>query len=197
MVAKYLVPDDDRRPIRLNNGTRLYRPVWLDGHFDSLESVLRAVEAYTSVCWALRADVLMTLANTRRFHVVLSPFSGPLLDPAAHRWFDAYAGHIQHLTLEVDMSKLGFGAEAAAADLRPLMTKVRPRIEAYAAAQKRRAVGQEMLLHQGGFFSLDERTAALRGGLTTVHELGVAARRYYGVRPGGSGRSKCFTFLYS
>ena len=201
MICKYLVPDARGDvPIKLNNGMRHYEPVWPAVFFEDLADVLAAVADYTSVCWALRADILMTIANTRRFHVVLSPYSGPMLDPLAHKWFDQYAGYLQHLTIELDYTKLGFGRETAAAGLKPLVGKLTPRLEAFAERQKKRKLQQELLLFGPGFFNQAERTAALReggaeGGLATIHSLTVAARRYYGERPAGAGQGKHFSRL--
>ncbi|KAH8906348.1 hypothetical protein BR93DRAFT_969550 [Coniochaeta sp. PMI_546] len=195
MICKYLVPDHpDQKPIKLNNGMWLYEPVWPAVYFDNLADVLRSVSDYTSVCWAMRADVLTTILNTRRFHVVLSPFSGALLDPLANLWFGKYAGYIQHVTIELDCTKLGFGAEPAAVNLRPLVIKLTPRIETYAVAQKMRGIQQQLLLHGDGdgFFGEVEKKKAAprggRGGLSTVHSLTVAARRYFGERPAEAGR---------
>ncbi|OIW28091.1 hypothetical protein CONLIGDRAFT_646289 [Coniochaeta ligniaria NRRL 30616] len=189
MICKYLVPDGPNQlPIKLNNGMRLYEPVWPAVYFDKLADVLDSVSNYTSVCWGMRADILMTIMNTRRFHVVLSPFSGPMLDPIAHHWFGRYAGYIQHLAIELDFTKLGFGADPAAASLKPLVTKLTPRVEAYAVAQKKRAIQQRLLLHAAGSLAEEEREAASRGGLSTVHSLTVAARRYFGERPAEAGR---------
>lgn len=195
MIAKYLVPDRaDMMPIKLNNGMRLYQPVWPAVYFDDLADVLRSVRDYTSVCWAMRADILVTILNTRRFHVVLSPFSTPTFDPLAYHWFGKYAGYIQHLTIELDFSKLGFAADPAAANLKPLVTKMAPRMEEYAKAQRKRGIQQELLLNASEFFGKQEREVASRvggrGGLSTVHSLTVAARRYFGERPAEAGRGK-------
>jgi hypothetical protein len=195
MICKYLVPDrPNQMPIKLNNGMRLYEPVWPAVYFDNLADVLRSVHDYTSVCWAMRADILVTIMNTRRFHVVLSPYSGPLLDPLAHYWFGRYAGYIQHLTIELDFTKLGFGADPAAANLKPLVIKLTPRMEEYVLAQKKRGIQQLLLLHAAGSFDEAERKAASRQGggvgLSTVHSLTVAARRYCGERPAEAGRGE-------
>jgi len=195
MIAKYLAPDRaTMMPIKLNNGMRLYEPVWPATYFDNLADVLRSVRPYTSVCWAMRADIFVTILNTRAFHVVMSPYSGPLLDPLAHHWFGRYAGYIQHLTIELDFTKLGFGADPAAAELKPLVTKIKPRMEEYATAQRRRDIQQDVLLRTAVFFGKAETKTATRdggrGGLSTVHSLTVAARRYFGERPAEAGRGR-------
>jgi hypothetical protein len=197
MIAKYLVPDHthSRLPIRLNNGMQLYEPVWPTAYFDSLEEVLRSVRAYTSVCWAMRADILMTILNTRAFHIVLSPYSGRLLDPLAHHWFGRYAGYIQHLTIELDYTKLGFGADPAAASLKPLVTKILPRLGQYAKAQMQRSIQQALLLNPAVVCGKSgrEKMAPMTGGCggpSTVHNLTLAVRRYHGVRPAEASHGK-------
>lgn len=198
MIAKYLVPDDaDMLPIKLNNGAALYEPVWPAAYFARLADVLHAVRDYTSVCWAMRADILVTILNTRRFHVVLSPFSTPTFDPLARRWFVKYAGYIQHLTIELDFSKLGFAAAPAAANLRPLVSGMAAAMDEYANAQRKRSIQQEILLNTAEvFFSRPDAQNALRGdarrGRDTVHSLTLAARRYFGDRPAEAGRGKFY-----
>lgn len=193
MVAKYLVPEHDTMmPIKLNNGLGLYEPVWAAVHFDRLADVLHAVQKYTAVCWAMRADILVTILNTRQFHVVLSPFSTPTFDPLACHWFKKYAGYIQHLTIELDFSKLGFAADPASASLKPLVSRIAAVMDDYANAQRKRNIQQELLLHTVDFFGKTEGKAAprdeVRRGLETVHSLTVAVRRYYGDRPAEAGR---------
>ncbi|KAB5578221.1 hypothetical protein GE09DRAFT_1214409 [Coniochaeta sp. 2T2.1] len=192
MICKYLVPDGPGPvPIKLNNGMRLYDPAWPAIYFDTLANVLSSVANYTAVCWAMRADVLVTILNTRAFHVVFSPFSGPLLDPLAFSWFGKYAGYIQRLTIELDMTKLGFGQQPGAAGLNPLVKKkLLPRVEEYAVAAKRRGIFQDLTMNPAAkFFGVEERDKARAGGggVSTVHSLTVAVRRYYGERPAEAG----------
>lgn len=187
-ICKYLVQDGpNQMPIRLNNGMRLYEPAWPAVYFESLADVLDSVSNYASVCWAMRRDILATIMNTRQFHVALSPFSGSLLDPISNCWFAKYAGYIQHVTIEIDYTKLGFGGDPGAVSLKPLVTKVLPRVEQYAVAQKKRAIQQRLLTNQPRLFAEVDRGG---GGHSTVHSLTLAVRRYFGERPAEAGRGK-------
>lgn len=192
MICKYLVGgddnDDDGKPIRLNTGTWLYKDVWAEGTFESLEAALGGLASYTRVCYTLRTDVLATLFNTRRFHVVVSPFPLAKLDPMSHVWFGRYGGYLQFLTIEVDFARLGMGKEPGAALLTFMEERLESRLEAYGAAQKSRALYQKILLDRDGFFGDGGRTAKMAGGAatsraTTVHDLTVIVRRYFGNRP--------------
>lgn len=192
MICKYLVPESDR-PIRLNTGKVLYKAVWPDAAFDSLESVLADLSDYLNVCRAVRTDVLMTLLNTRRFHVVVSTFGLAKLDPMGHSWFSKYAGYMQFLTIEVDFARLGFAKEPGAALLDPLMWRFESRLLAYGEAQKARAMFQQFELDKAGFFALDPTAGINPAGVrescrSTIHDLTVAVRRYFGNRPEDAGR---------
>ncbi|KXX74618.1 hypothetical protein MMYC01_208456 [Madurella mycetomatis] len=55
-------------PINSKTGPAL----WSTDYFKSLEAVLFSLARYTSVCFAMRVEVLATLFIIRRFHVVYS-----------------------------------------------------------------------------------------------------------------------------
>ncbi|KAK1752951.1 hypothetical protein QBC47DRAFT_279718, partial [Echria macrotheca] len=69
------------RPVRLSSPESLHPvwpvnlgnvPCWDPEYFDSLGEVLAALHSYTSVCFAMRVDILATLFLTHHFHVVYS-----------------------------------------------------------------------------------------------------------------------------
>lgn len=136
-ICKYLVCDEDDKPIRMNP-VSAYKPVWPEEHFESLQSVLQSLERYTSVSSGFRADILATLFTIRRFHVVWSPYVMPLTSPAAVYYMRKYSGLMQHITLEFDFTKHGFSAERAASALKPGIQNIFPRVDEFIDTQLER-----------------------------------------------------------
>ncbi|KAK4121930.1 hypothetical protein N657DRAFT_577098, partial [Parathielavia appendiculata] len=158
------------KPIRMNHPRFLCeawpvnRPpgakIWSEDYFDSLQSVLSSLRNYTSVCPAMRADVLATLFLTRRFHVVYSPYVTRELEMAATYYMDRYGPLMASITLEVDFTKLGGGSEPEAVNskLDSSFQRVKQLVERFVWSQ---------LTHR--------RTA--------IRDLRVLVRRYHGHRP--------------
>jgi hypothetical protein len=118
-----------------------------------------------------------------------------MLDPIGRSWFGMYAGYMQFLTIEVDFARLGFAKESGAALLDPLAERFESRLVAYGEAQRARALFQQYELDKAGFFALDPTAGMNRAGAgescgSTVHDLTVTVRRYYGNRPEDAGRGK-------
>jgi hypothetical protein len=169
---KYLLASHNLhdKPIRMNAPVFLYeawpvnrlreRKVWSTDYFDSLESILSCLEPYTSVCSAMRADVLTTLFLTSRFHVVYSPYVARELQPAATHYMDRYGPLMASITLEVDFTKLGGGWSTGAANFTPQagLQRVQQLLERFVARQ------------------------ATRHG-TGIKDLRILVRRYHGHRP--------------
>jgi hypothetical protein len=159
----------DNKPIRMNNPVFLWEAwpvnrhrkpkVWSTDYFDSLESVLSSLDSYTSVCAAMRADILAALFLIRRFHVVYSPFVGRESQPAAKKYMDQYGPLMASITLEVDFTKLGGGRSPDAASLNPTS-----------------ALKQIIKLVEGFVQSQLSRK-------TSIQDLRVLVRRHYGTRP--------------
>ena len=159
----------DNKPIRMNNPVFLWEAwpvnrhrkpkVWSTDYFDSLENVLSSLDPYTSVCTAMRADILATLFLIRRFHVVYSPFVGRQSQPAATKYMDRYGPLMASITLEVDFTKLGGGLNPNATSLSPTaaLKRTTKLVEGFVQSQLPRE--------------------------TSIQDLRVLVRRYRGVRP--------------
>ncbi|KAH6623209.1 hypothetical protein F5144DRAFT_453179, partial [Chaetomium tenue] len=175
---KYLLASHDPqdKPIRMNHPVFLWE-VWpvskprtpgvgSTDYFDSLQSVLSSVDNYTSVCSAMRADVLATLFLTRRFHVVYSPHVRKETQLAATHYMDRYGPLMASVTLEVDFTKLagGWRPEAVHFDALRGLKGVKTLIEDFVQRQ------------------LTRRN-------TTIQDLRVLVRRYHGFRPTASAPS--------
>ncbi|KAK3292869.1 uncharacterized protein B0H64DRAFT_298904, partial [Chaetomium fimeti] len=171
-VMKCLIANHDphHKPIRMNSPVFLWE-VWpvnkasepnleSTDYFDSLQSVLSSVENYTSVCSAMRADVLATLFLTRRFHVVYSPYVTKGTQPAATSYMDQYGPLMASITLEVDFTKLAGSLRPEAVHLDTLkgLKGVKTLLEDFVQCQHTR--------HN-----------------TTIRDLRVLVRRYHGFRP--------------
>ncbi|KAK4154238.1 hypothetical protein C8A00DRAFT_32993 [Chaetomidium leptoderma] len=170
-IMKYVLANhnSDDKPIRMNNPVFLWQawpvnrltkpPVWSTDYFDSLESVLSSLDPYTSICSAMRADVLAALFLTRRFHVVYAPHMGRQTQPAATQYMDRYGPLMASITIEVDFTKLGGGVAQAASNFPALagLNGIKSLIESFVQRQ------------------LSRRQ-------TPIRDLRVLVRRYHGVR---------------
>ena len=185
MIAKNVVESHSSgKAIRLNSPVFLYpvwpvnrkaedKRIWSTDYFDSLDKVLTSLKAYTSVCFAMRVDILTTLFLTRRFHVVFSPFVTEETQPAAVLYFNRYAPLMKLITLELDLTKLGgsWRAEAVSLDMDKNLERVRRHVDTFASRQRTRRLG------------------------TSLQNLVVLVRRYYGFRPVDASGSRTSTVV--
>ena len=167
-VAKYvLASHNSGKPIRLNNPVYL-DPIWPIGRdsarrcFDSLEEVLGSLHKYMVVCFAMRIDVLTTLFLTRRFYVIYSPFVTATTQPAAVLYMNRFGPLMKYISLEVDLSRLAGHWHPAAQWLD--ISKSLERINALVA-------------------QFADRQQTRRHRDTTMRNLEILVRRYYGHRP--------------
>ncbi|KAK4246562.1 hypothetical protein C7999DRAFT_15317, partial [Corynascus novoguineensis] len=172
-IMKHLLESHNpsNKPIRMNNPVylwevwpvnRLRKPkVWSEDYFDSLETALSSVESYTSTCADMRADMLATLFLTRRFHVVYAPCMGRMTQLAATYLMNKYGPLMAFITLEIDLTKFAgsWTPEAANLDAPKGLDGVRELVEAFVQSQ------------------------LTRSDATSVRDLRVLVRRYYGLRP--------------
>lgn len=122
---------------------------------------MSSLARYTSVCFAMRADVLAMLFITRRFHVVYSPFVTNRAQPVAISFMDRFGPHMVSITIELDFTKLGGNCCQGTEKLNPVpgLQRVAELVDGFAGRQQTRS-----------------REASIR-------ELRVLVRRYHGVRP--------------
>ncbi|KAK1725485.1 uncharacterized protein BDZ83DRAFT_561769, partial [Colletotrichum acutatum] len=74
----------------------------------------------------------------KRFHITLSPFVGPYLNPLATLWCDKYGHFMQHVIVELDLTRLGFGPGKEACKLRAGTVNMDDLIGAFVRGQLRR-----------------------------------------------------------
>ena len=161
-IVRYLVADTDTvtaRPILLNS-ERQASPAWPDDAFVSLGSVLKPLQATLWACPRLRAEVMVVLLLTRKFHVIFSPCVRECTQPLPTTWLFRYLHLMQDVSLEIDMTRLGFGHSWESAFMETNMENTCVLIRKFTA---------EMLT----------RSSANSMGCLTVH-----CRRYFGYRQG-------------
>lgn len=73
--------------------------------------LLHQVEGGLSSCRQMRDELFTYFWNTYHFHVTFSPYSiGPVFSGLSIRLLNGYANRVNHLTVEVDLTKLAFSA---------------------------------------------------------------------------------------
>ncbi|KAG8163605.1 hypothetical protein KVR01_006902 [Diaporthe batatas] len=157
-VVRYLFADTDAaRPILLNS-ERQACPAWPADTFVSLKSVLKPLRATMWACPRLRAEVMVVLLLTRKFHVIFSPFVRECTQPLPTTWLFRYLRLMQDVSLEIDMTKLGFGHRWESALMDPNLRNIRELVRKFTAEILTRSPANSM----GSF---------------TIH-----CRRYFGYR---------------
>lgn len=160
-IYRHVVSSTFDRSIRLNPQV-FTRAVWPLDTFDSLAAAFSPLQGALSISFALRAEVLAAFWQTRRIHVVFSPYVRPAVCPLATLYLQRYAGILSsapNVTLELDCTRLGYGMHPAAAGLQPGLLSMGALVEGFV---DRLAAGQHSL-----------------------KSLTVLCRRYYGNRPAG------------
>lgn len=159
-IIRYLIADTGTsRPILLNS-ERQASPAWPAGAFVSLGSVLKPLQATLWACPRLRAEVMVVLLLTRKFHVIFSSCVRECTQPLPTTWLFRYLHLMQDVSLEIDMTKLGFGQSWESASMEANMKNISWLISKFTA---------EMLT----------RSSTNSMGCLTIH-----CRRYFGYRQG-------------
>ncbi|KAL1858784.1 hypothetical protein Daus18300_009918 [Diaporthe australafricana] len=108
-IMRHVIADTHNgKPILLNSKRQAF-PAWPDDAFVSLGSVLKPLQAIMWACPRLRADAMVVLLLTRKFHVIFSPFVKERSQPLPTTWLFRYLHLMQDVRLELDMTRLGFG----------------------------------------------------------------------------------------
>lgn len=159
-VVRHLVADTDTGKPILLNAKRQASPAWPTDAFVSLGSVLKPLQATMWACPRLRAELMVVLLLTRKFHVIFGPCVREYTQPLPTTWLFRYLHLMQDVSLEIDMTKLGFGHSWEATAMEASMRNIGRLIRRFTA---------EMLT----------RDSANSMGCLTIH-----CRRYFGYRQG-------------
>ncbi|KAK9420508.1 hypothetical protein SUNI508_06248 [Seiridium unicorne] len=145
-------------PVRLQLFKPFFKDVWKAADFQSTKELFSLAEGVMSTSFAMRTELLAHVLTTHRFHLVFSPYVKERICPQLFDWIDRYSYIMEHVTIELDLSKLGLGPTPEASDLlwdnRNIITAMRH----FADTQS------------------SSRTAQLES-------LVLLARRYHGLRP--------------
>jgi hypothetical protein len=86
------------------------KAVFPDDYFSSPWDLLEPVFGGLHAFRELRRELMIYFWTEYHFHVTLSPFSGPKFSPLSLIWLTRYLEIVQHLTVEVDLTRFGFSA---------------------------------------------------------------------------------------
>lgn len=160
VMIKLLEEHFPGKPILLNRKDEAV-PAWPSDEFVRLWDVLGPLQNYLGACPRLHADVMVALFMTQPFHVIFSPFVKAETSPLAIKWLFKYLCFMQDVRVELDMTKLGFGADW----------------ESSAMSTKLWATGNLVYVFVEEMLKRDGRRNPL--GQLTIH-----CRRYFGYRQG-------------
>lgn len=150
------------KPILLNR-KREASPAWPDGTFAGLWDVLGPLQNYLTADPRLRADVMSAFLMTQPFHVIFSPFVQGETSPLPTKWLFKYLWFMQDVRVELDMTKLGFGASWEASAMSTRLWTMGNLVHVFV---------EEMLKRDG------QRNP--------LRQLTIHCRRYFGYRQGAN-----------
>lgn len=107
------------KPVCLQAFTPFLKAVWLPDEFQTTNDLFYPIQSAMSACFAMRADLLGYVLTTHRFHFTFSPHVRQKTCPEIFGWIDKYSHLMQFITIELDLSKLGFGPDTEAPALLP------------------------------------------------------------------------------
>jgi hypothetical protein len=170
-ICQYVLGDEvwNFRPVALTD-PRFDQDAWPPTHFTDPAGALESVWPYMSVCFDMYADMAVTFLMECRFHVTFSPFVGRRLNPLATNWLETHGRYMQHIILEVDMTRLGSNTGAGASELRIDTANITGLVEQFVGGQLRRR--------------------GRRKRHSTLRSLVLLGRRFYGERPPPAAVSK-------
>ena len=135
------------------------REVWPPGYFADLGDVLLFLKTYEEVSPELHTEMLLAILTTSRFHVTFSPFVERLLSPVETNWIRDYGQYMQHVALELDMSRFGLGPGGSKAAYAPGTPNVGNLVRVFVEEQLKRK------------------------GHSTMEAFVILCRQFYGDRP--------------
>ncbi|KAF7541119.1 hypothetical protein G7054_g804 [Neopestalotiopsis clavispora] len=151
-------PAKPQKPIRIQSFDPFYKGVWEAANFQSTRELFTPCSGAVKASASMRADCLAYLLTSYRFHLVFSPFVTQKICPQLFHWIDHYSHLMEYMTIEIDLSKLGFGASPEAQSLSWGLRNILISMRRFVTVQSKKRV--------------------------TPHDtLVIIARRYHGRRP--------------
>ncbi|RDW73326.1 hypothetical protein BP6252_07233 [Coleophoma cylindrospora] len=155
-IYGYLFPLESRR---ICLSPRSTQDVFPNGYFANPWVVLQEVMGGLGSSRALRQDLMTYFWSHFSFHVTINHFNGPYFCPLSEIWLKRYLFQVQHLTVEVDLTKFDCSNFLAAPVSQFRTQKIR----------------NSMAKLVAGLIS--------RQGSCEIAELNLMCRRYKGIRP--------------
>ncbi|KAF7956152.1 hypothetical protein EAE96_005072 [Botrytis aclada] len=87
-----------------------WRNCYHDYYFTSPWSVLEMVSGALASFSLMRNDILTYFWTEYHFHVTLTPFCSSIFTPLSSIWLPKFSNRIQHLTIELDLTRFGGNA---------------------------------------------------------------------------------------
>ncbi|RDW87462.1 hypothetical protein BP5796_03156 [Coleophoma crateriformis] len=166
-IYGYLFPLESRR-ICLSPRSST-QAVFPDGYFANPWDVLQGVMGGLGSSKALRQDLMTYFWSHFAFHVTVNHFNGPYFCPLSEVglkiWLKRYLFQVQHLTVEVDLTKFDCSNS----------------VTAPVAQFKTQKIQMSMAKLVAGLIS--------RQGSSEIAELNLMCRRYKGIRPSNHEKS--------
>ncbi|ORY57783.1 uncharacterized protein BCR38DRAFT_489784 [Pseudomassariella vexata] len=119
-IWSYVVLDGQkkpRKPVRLQPFNAFLKDVWLSDDFYTTRDLFQPIRGALSACSAMRVDLMAYILATHRFHFTFSPYVRDKTCPEFFHWMYRYSHLMQLMIIELDLSRLEFGADAAAIGL--------------------------------------------------------------------------------
>jgi hypothetical protein len=158
IISHVLPQPDERRKVTLAPDFAISQFYPEDYFLDPFWDILQHAEALMLTSKQLRDDVQTYFWTAYHFHISLSSFTSPNLSKLIMQWLPLYADRIQHLSIELDFTRLGLSNRASASLLATGADKVRNLLEDLVQSLGRRS-GR------------------------TMAEIHLMCRRYAGSRP--------------
>lgn len=127
-----------KKPISLN-AFPWNQDCWEPSDFTPLKRVLATFRPYMRVSFDFYSTIFIAILSEHSFHVTLSPFIAPNLNPLATTWLNKYGPFMRSLVIEIDLSRLGLGPSPQAAHLLPCTAKLQHLLHNFSISQLQRA----------------------------------------------------------
>lgn len=105
-LIQYLLPEEERK-IALSTRSAT-REVFDDGHFAKLAEVIKPIKGAMGTCKKLRKDLTILFWAKYKFHITVCAWIEPHRDPKSQSYLTKHFKHVQHLTIEIDFTRVAF-----------------------------------------------------------------------------------------
>lgn len=123
-ILEALMPAQNSKIVTLDHDS-VANQMYPKEHFLAPEELLCEVWGLMLTCRQMRENVMTHFWGSYQFYVTFSPFTKPNLCPLAITFLNRWAHKVQHLAVELDLTKLGCGADNSAMLLTTGSTKMR------------------------------------------------------------------------